>query len=192
MPRTLKLGSTSQPRTCPRRNWSRSSNGPWTLIEDLLDLASIEAGRLTVERKRHPVTPLVQEALELVEPMAAQKKLRLERELPSEPLDFDCDRERVLQVFGNLIGNAIKFTPEGGTIKVRAEMRGDETLFSVADTGPGIRPDELPHVFDRYWQAKKTARLGTGLGLSIAEGLVEAHGGHIWVESTPGRGSTFF
>ena len=71
-------------------------------------------------------------------------------------------------------------------------MRADETLFSVADTGTGIRPDELPHVFDRYWQAKETARLGTGLGLSIAEGLVEAHGGRIWVESTPGRGSTFF
>ena len=170
----------------------RSAERMKRLIEDLLDLASIEAGRLTVEKKRHPIAPLVQEALELLEPMAVQKNLRLERELPSERLDIDCDRERVLQVFGNLIGNAIKFTPEGGTIKVRAEMRGDETRFSVADTGPGIRPDDLPHVFDRYWQAKKTARLGTGLGLSIAEGLVEAHGGRIWVESTPGRGSTFF
>jgi signal transduction histidine kinase len=124
--------------------------------------------------------------------MARQKKVRLERELPSEPFEIHCDRGRVLQVFGNLIGNAIKFTPEGGAIKLRAEQRGEEALFSVADTGPGIAPDELPHVFDRYWQAKETACLGTGLGLSIAGGLVEAHGGRIWVESTPGQGATFF
>jgi signal transduction histidine kinase len=96
-------------------------------------------------------------------------------------------------VFGNLIGNAIKFTPKGGTIKVSAEPReGGETLFSVADTGPGIPLDDLPHVFDRYWQARKTARLGTGLGLSISKGIVEAHDGRIWAESAPGQGATFF
>jgi signal transduction histidine kinase len=125
--------------------------------------------------------------------MAAQKMLRLECALPDGAFEVDCDRDRVLQVLGNLIGNAIKFTPEGGTIKVRAEQRGAaEALFSVADTGPGIASDELPHVFDRYWQAKKKARCGTGLGLSISKGIVEAHDGRIWVESAPGQGATFF
>jgi len=162
------------------------------IITDLVDIASIESGYLKVEKKRHQVTPLVQEALDVHEPFATQKKVRLDLELPSEPLEVNCDRERVLQVFGNLIGNAIKFTPEGGTIKVHASRRGEEILFSVADTGAGIQPDELPHVFDRYWQAKKTARLGTGLGLSIAEGLVEVHGGRIWAESKLGHGATFF
>jgi signal transduction histidine kinase len=95
-------------------------------------------------------------------------------------------------VFGNLIGNAIKFTPRAGSIRVAAECRGEEALFSVADSGPGIEPQELAHVFDRFWQAQRTARLGTGLGLTIAKALVEAHGGRIWVESTVGQGATFF
>jgi signal transduction histidine kinase len=141
---------------------------------------------------RHAFAPLVREAIESHRPAAAVRALRLDDALTSEVFDLECDRGRVLQVFGNLIGNAIKFTPKGGAVTVRAERRGEEMLFSVADTGPGISLDEVSHVFDRYWQTKKTARLGTGLGLSIAKGLVEAHGGRIWVESTLGQGATFF
>ena len=96
-----------------------------------------------------------------------------------------------LQVFSNLIGNAIKFSPEGATITVRAEPLGDELKYSVADTGHGIPAEQLPHLFERFWQATKTAQLGTGLGLSIAKGIVEAHGGRIWAESQVGVGSTF-
>jgi signal transduction histidine kinase len=95
-------------------------------------------------------------------------------------------------VLDNLVGNAIKFTPGGGCITVGAAPREDEVLFWVADTGSGISPDELPHVFDRFWQADKSARKGAGLGLPITRGIVETHGGRIWVESTPGRGSIFF
>jgi signal transduction histidine kinase len=185
-------GESEAPGRRPIEAMQRAADRMNRIIADLLDLASIEAGRLTVEKKEHAVSSLVQEVFELHEPIAAQKKLRLERELLSEPFDIHCDRERVLQIFGNLIGNAIKFTPEGGTIKVRAEQRGEGALFSVADTGSGLSPDELPHVFDRYWQAKKTARLGTGLGLSITRGLLEAHGGRIWAESRLGEGTTFF
>ena len=162
------------------------------IIADLLDVASLEAGHLSVEKKRHPGAVIVVEAVKLHAAMAAQKRLRLESSLPDETFEVACDRDRILQVLGNLIGNATKFTPTGGTIHVRVEPRDGETLFSVTDTGPGIASDELPRVFDRYWQAKKTASLGTGLGLFISKGIVEAHGGRIWAESTQARGATFF
>ena len=103
------------------------------------------------------------------------------------------DRNRLLQVLDNLIGNAIKFTPKGGPIVVGAIPRDDDVLFSVADSGAGIPPDSVPHIFDRFWQATtRERRLGAGLGLPIAKGIVEAHGGRIWVESTVGQGTTIF
>jgi signal transduction histidine kinase len=163
------------------------------LIGDLLDVAAIESGRLSMEKRRHAASVLVHDAIEMEQALATQKHLALESELcAGDSLEVLCDRERVLQVFANLIGNAIKFTPEGGTITIRAEPHGDEALFAVTDTGPGIRPDELPHVFDRFWQVAETARLGTGLGLAIAKGFVEALGGRIWAESQVGAGATFF
>jgi signal transduction histidine kinase len=102
-----------------------------------------------------------------------------------------ADRDRLLQVVENLIGNAIKFTQPGGRISVGAATRDDDVVFWVADTGGGIASDNLPHVFDRFWQASRTGRAGAGLGLSITKGIVEAHGGHTWVESIAGRGSIF-
>src|SRR5690606_29711095 len=96
-----------------------------------------------------------------------------------------ADRDRVLQVFSNLLGNAIKFTPEGGTIRVSAESAGREVVFSVEDSGPGIAPEDLGFLFDRFWQAMNARRADAGLGLAIAKGIVEAHGGRIWVDSEP-------
>jgi signal transduction histidine kinase len=101
------------------------------------------------------------------------------------------DRDRLLQVFENLIGNAIKFTEAGGRIAVGATASGGEVVFRVADTGCGITSENLPRVFDRFWQATRANRQGAGLGLPITKGIVEAHGGRIWVESTPNRGTTF-
>jgi signal transduction histidine kinase len=170
----------------------RSAERMNRLIGDLLNVASIEAGQLTVDTKSCPVDPMVEETVGAHQAKARAKGLRLEREVPGALVAVECDRERILEVFGNLLDNAIKFTPEGGSIKVGAEKRGEQMLFSVADNGSGIGADELSHVFDRFWQAKKTARLGTGLGLSIAKGLVEANGGKLWVESQIGVGSTFF
>jgi signal transduction histidine kinase/CHASE3 domain sensor protein len=161
------------------------------LISDLLDVAKIQAGGLTVEPTPVDVPSLVQEALESATPMARPKQLTIERVVAENVPLVAADRDRVLQVFGNLLGNAIKFTPNGGKITIRAEHDGNEAKFAVCDTGPGIPPDHVPHVFDRYWQAKSTAKLGTGLGLSIAKGIVEAHSGRIWVESEPGRGASF-
>ncbi len=162
------------------------------LISDLLDIASIEAGRLSIDPARQPVRPLLSEALDMLQAMADEKALLLQSDpATGEEPDVVCDHERILQVFANLIGNAIKFSPHGATITVRAEPRQDEVWFAVADAGPGLAPDVMPRVFDRFWQAAKTARQGTGLGLSIAKGIVEAHGGRIWVESEEGKGSTF-
>ena len=169
----------------------RSANRANRLISDLLDVARIQAGGMAVEPVPVEAASLVQEAMEAATPLASGKKLTLQRELPEDLPSVCSDRDRVLQVFGNLIGNAIKFTPEGGRITIRAENEPHEVRFAVCDTGPGIPPEHLPHVFDRYWQAKSTAKLGTGLGLSIAKGIVEAHGGRIWVESEPGQGASF-
>ncbi|WP_437916764.1 ATP-binding protein [Sorangium sp. So ce302] len=163
------------------------------IIGDLLDVAAIESGRLSMEKRRHAAGALVHDAIEMERALATQKHLVLEGEIHGGGgFEVLCDRERVLQVFANLIGNAIKFTAEGGAITVRAEPRGDEALFAVADTGAGIRADELPHIFDRFWQVAETARLGTGLGLTIAKGFVEALGGRIWAESQLGAGATLF
>jgi PAS domain S-box-containing protein len=161
------------------------------LIGDLLDASTIEAGRLSIETAVQPVDVIVRDAIEALEAPAAQKRIRLEA-IGGDNVGVFCDRSRMLQVFSNLIGNATKFTPEGGSITVRVEPGGHEVSFYVIDTGPGIPEDQLPRLFDRFWQAKRTARLGTGLGLTIAKGIIEAQGGHIGVESQLGIGSTFF
>jgi PAS domain S-box-containing protein len=171
-----------------RRSATRMSR----LIGDLLDAAAIETGSLPISRTRQDVAPLVEEALEMMRPMAHGRTLALERVLVGDVPAVDCDRERILQVFSNLIGNAIKFTPQGGAITVSVERVVDEVRFAVTDTGPGIIAEDLPHVFDRYWRAKRTERGSVGLGLYIVKGIVEAHGGRIWVESRVGIGSTFY
>jgi signal transduction histidine kinase len=104
-----------------------------------------------------------------------------------------ADPERIRQLIGNLLSNAVKFTPAGGRVTLSARDCGKEILVSVEDGGPGIPTEDLPHLFDRFWHARRTARVGgTGLGLNIAKGIVEAHGGRIWVETAEGVGSTFF
>ncbi|MFP2904104.1 sensor histidine kinase [Pyxidicoccus sp. 3LFB2] len=161
------------------------------LISDLLDWGRLEAGGLPLDWGEHAVVSLVTEAVESIRPLAEAKGLHLHMALPAENVRARCDRVRVLQVLGNLLGNAVKFTSAGGTLTVGARVDGPEVAFLVRDTGAGIAPEALPHIFDRYWQARDAASRGTGLGLAIAKGLVEAHGGAIRAESTPGEGSTF-
>lgn len=169
----------------------RSATRANRLIQDLLDVARIQAGGLAVDPISIDVKSLVHEAAEAATPLASAAQLSVEMEVPEPSPMVSSDRERILQVFANLIGNAIKFTPKGGEIRIQAKCDSSEIRFIVADTGPGIPAEHLSHVFDRYWQAKSTAKLGTGLGLSIAKGIVEAHGGRIWVESPPNSGAQF-
>ncbi|RKH43023.1 ATP-binding protein, partial [Corallococcus llansteffanensis] len=162
------------------------------LIEDLLDVASIDAGTLAIDVRPQPVADLVRDVREIFEPQATDRGLRLIVE--QEPgLTLWCDKERLLQALGNLLSNALKFTPSGGSLHLRVgtEPGTGDLRFSVTDTGPGIPASVQPHLFDRYWHAAQKRREGHGLGLSITKGIVESHGGRIWVESPPGLGATF-
>ena len=119
-------------------------------------------------------------------------RLVLESVVSEDLPPIHADPARIQQVLSNLVGNAIKFTPQGGRITIRAERGGaDEVRIAVRDTGPGMAVEQLPHIFGRYWQGKRSDRRGIGLGLAIVKGIVEAHGGRIWVESHPGAGSEF-
>jgi PAS domain S-box-containing protein len=162
------------------------------LIQDLLDVALMEAGQLAINRARLSAGGLIAEAVDMQRPLASPASLELRVEVDPDVAEVWGDRDRLLQVFENLIGNAIRFTQAGGRITAGATSRDDEVVFWVADTGCGIPSENLPHVFDRFWQATRTGRQGAGLGLPITKGIVEAHGGRIWVESTAGSGSTFF
>ncbi len=164
------------------------------LIGDLLDVASIEAGRFMIAPDDHDVGRTVEEAVESFQSIASAKEIALVAEPPTEPVQTRFDHQRILQVLGNLLTNALRFTPQGGRVSVRAEStvgeNGMETRFSVSDTGPGVAANRLEAIFERYEQGSSADRKGLGLGLYIARRIVEAHGGRIWVESS-GSGSTF-
>jgi PAS domain S-box-containing protein len=169
----------------------RSASRMTHLVDDLLDMASIQAGRLAVERTPQELAPILREAVELADPAAAEKGIALRLDLALDGTRCAVDRERLLQVFANLLGNAKKFCPAGSSITVRAERVGDQVECVVADTGPGIPEAERPHIFDPYWSAERHAKKGIGLGLYISKGIVDAHGGHIWVANAPGGGAAF-
>lgn len=171
----------------------RSSAGMMQrLIQELLEVRRMEEGQLPLTRRDCRIPALVQEALEVSGPLARVKSIALSNELEGvdiPPLDIDGDR--VLQVLSNLVGNAVKHTPEGGEVRVTATPGEGEVRVSVSDTGPGISAEDRPHIFERFWRAERTGGTGLGLGLAIARGIVLAHGGRIWVESGEGEGSTF-
>jgi signal transduction histidine kinase len=170
----------------------RASERMLRLIDDLLDVTSIDAGRLSIERGPHDAGPILEETLASFEDVAQEKRLRMTAEVqPNLPKAF-CDRDRILQVMSNLVGNATKVTAEGGQVTLRVEARERELLFSVADDGPGIRKEDLERLFESYWRSQDAGYKGTGLGLAIARGIVDAHGGRIWPESVLGRGATFW
>lgn len=162
------------------------------LIRDLLDVTRIEAGRLAVKRERENTEELLSDALRTLAPVAAQKSIALRLKAPDDLPDVFADRERIAQALSNLVGNAVKFSPSHSEINVRVAVLESELVISVSDSGNGMTSEQLAHAFDRFWQSSRTDRQGAGLGLAITKGIVEAHGGRIWAESSPGTGSTFY
>ena len=169
----------------------RSAERMDRLIGDLLDVTRIEADQLLLQFQTVDPALLVREAVELNASLASDRRIALRAEAGEDLPVIRADRDRLLQVLANLIGNAIKFTPRRGVIVVRVDCDGEACRFSVTDTGPGIPPEELPRLFEAFWQAQRGTVEGTGLGLTIARGIVEGHHGRIWAESTLGSGSTF-
>ena len=161
------------------------------LIRDLLDTATIEAGKVQLHRSPTTAHELIRDAVEMLRPLAAAKGIELLTEVPRGLAPLVVDRDRILRVFSNIGGNAIKFSPTGGRVTFGVADCGSSLEFIIVDNGPGISPADLPHLFERFWQAENTRNLGSGLGLPIAKRLVEAHGGAIRTESDPGRGSRF-
>jgi PAS domain S-box-containing protein len=172
---------------------ARSSQRMTHMIADLLDFSSIHRSRLKLEPSLCNARELVRDAIEIYEPIAAEKGVIVDDQTAALDQNLNCDSNRIVQVFSNLLGNAVKFTPTGGTVRIGAALTDDGRMlrFDVTDSGPGIPEADIPHIFDRYWQAKKRAREGVGLGLAIVKGLVEAHGGTVHVSSAVGSGSTF-
>ena len=161
-----------------------------SLIRSMLDVTTIESGHFTVHPEACEVEGLLKETNEMLAGLAARKQITIER-LANPGARVLADRERVLQVLANLAGNAIKFAPEHGRVEVAATRHESDVCFRVSDNGPGIAREHVPHVFERFWKHEATGKKGTGLGLFIAKGIVEAHGGRIWVESESGHGATF-
>lgn len=172
---------------------SRSAHRMNRLIRDLLDVARIEGGRFAVHCKCETPGTLVTETCEEFRSLVAEKDIRLECRVEPNLPRVNVDRDRVVQAIANFLNNAIKFTPAGGRIIVGATPADGEggVRFFVTDSGAGIASEELPNLFNRFWQAKRTAHLGAGLGLTIARGIASAHGGRVWAESRRGAGSTF-
>lgn len=171
----------------------RSATRMEHLIRDLLDAAKLDAtGDLTMVMSDEDVRSIVAESMEAADNLARSKGLNIEASLPEgvSRLRLRCDRDRLLQVLENLLGNAIRFTPPGGEITLRVAESGGELRFEVADTGPGVLEAEIPHLFERHWRGRGSS--GNGLGLYIAAGIVRAHGGRIWCHSEPGLGASFF
>jgi chemotaxis family two-component system sensor kinase Cph1 len=165
------------------------------LIEDLLDLAKLEKGGLPIHPQPESLNKLVEQGMKVIREQASQKLIDIFYEAPQDDLTVICDFERILQVFSNLLGNAVKFSPEKSEVRIQVITKPDHVEILIRDQGPGVNEQELPRVFDRYWQSQyteqRTSASGSGLGLYISKGIVESHGGRIWLESKLGFGSTF-
>jgi two-component system sensor histidine kinase GlrK len=174
---------------------AEESNRLISLVTSLLDLSKMEAGMMTYSLEKTAVAPLIQKAVMEITPLVEAKEIKIETEIAAELPALKVDRERVLQVLRNLLGNAAKFTPKAGKVKVVARSVSGGIEISVWDTGPGIAAERIDAIFDKFQQGTSNGAAstnGTGLGLAIAKQIVTSHGGQIWAENQPERGSTFF
>jgi len=183
--------SADDPRRRSLETILRATDSMDRLIQDLLDVSRIEAGFLRLERGSVAVAPLLAEVAQTFGAAAADGDMHIHLDLPSGLPRVSADRQRILQLLTNLVSNAVRYTPRGGTVVLAAESEQDWMRLSVKDAGPGIPERDLPFLFDRFWQARDANRAGAGLGLTIAKGIVEAHGGEIFVDTEIGRGTVF-
>ena len=187
-----------------------------TIVDDLLDVSRMEAGVMEYDVRRHDLTGWLRTVLEEFETQLREKELRMEAQLPEQPVRVDCDGDRIIQVIENLLGNALKFSPHGGVIGVSLRLASEMpdhvpegwrlkvagaasgegfALVSVSDSGPGVPSGEKGKIFEKFYQGRQAAMIpgqGAGLGLAIGRTIVEAHRGAIWVEDRQGGGSVFY
>ena len=189
----LELASNEDLRLAARKQVEivqRAASRANRLIDDLLDATRIDAGTFSVEVRPTRIETLLRDAVELLTPLAQAGEVTLLSAFDSDMPPAHADAQRILQVFSNIGGNAIKFTPKGGRLTLAATESDGMVVVTVTDTGRGIANEDLAHIFDRYWQARSRDRLGAGLGLWITKGIIEAHGGAIDVQSAVGKGTT--
>ena len=170
------------------------SNRLINLVNSLLDLSKMEAGMVTYAFEEGRLGPLIERVIMEMAPLVEAKEIRFEAKVSEELPLVKMDGERILQALRNLIGNAVKFTPQGGRVTISSRLANSEIEVSVADTGPGIPKENLALIFEKFRQAplKDSGKMkGTGLGLAIVKHIITAHGGRVWAESQPGKGSTF-
>lgn len=192
---TLKDGAIDDPEAARRfLGFIESELSTLTqMVEELLELSQIESGRAPFRLKVTPVAKLIKKPVKRLAPQAERMNISVEQSIPENVPPVLADLRRVQQVVMNLLHNAIKFTPEGGCITIKAEVAEPEVVISVTDTGVGIPAEDAPRIFERFYKTDRArSEDGVGLGLSIAKHIVQGHGGRIWVESAEGRGSTFY
>jgi signal transduction histidine kinase len=161
-------------------------------IRDLADFAEIQAGRIALDCGSHAPADLVDAASALVGPIAQERGVAFEARVAGDLPEVTCDTDRVVQVLSNLVANAVKVTARGGVIEIGARPAGNRVVFFVRDSGPALDGEELSAIFRPAWRSKQASYRGTSLGFTIARGIVNAHGGQIWAEGTPGRGNTVY
>ena len=161
------------------------------LIQSLLDAAKIRSGGFQINKRAMPLPRLFQDLFEFAKTLALPKNIEIRWKAPNQDCEILIDTENFSRAFSNILGNAIKFTPHSGHVQIETTIEGNEVCFIITDSGPGIAPEDLCYVFDDFWQAKSTAQFGTGLGLTIAKGIIEAHGGRIWVGNSAEGGAAF-
>lgn len=179
-PRARKLAQEIHRSTRRMLRWSK----------DLVDVATVEAGKLNVVMGYEDPVAIIREAVELSISLAEAKGIRVDADVPDGAMPIRCDADRIVEVLINLLDNAIKHTPAGGLITVALSRHDSHVAICVTDTGPGISPDDAPFLFERYWKGRRDAR-GLGMGLFICKHIVEQHGGTIEVDTEVGRGARF-
>ena len=165
------------------------------LIDDLFQMAQLDAGGLPLDRQPNAISDLISDTIERFSQLAAERQVTLEGYASAGVDPVLIDAQQIERVLFNLVSNALRHTPAGGRVQVRALPMDQGAQVEVRDTGEGIRPEDLPHIFEQFYRGEKSrsrATGGSGLGLAIAQGIVRAHGGHIDVESQSGQGTRFF